>query len=157
MSNDNVKSATFVYVGRRANGYGSPTSVSHVIHQIAGKSAMAVGEECRFDKAPKNWLPGQIYEVEFDGDGYRLSAATFVGVWEDESQIAAWRTRDLADDIAVRSTKKFKNADHLAEVLLPLRREYEKLFGVNETTFELRVLKALRKPLSKEERDDVED
>ena len=100
MSNDNVKSATFVYVGRRANGYGSPTSVSHVIHQIAGKSAMAVGEECRFDKAPKNWLPGQIYEVEFDGDGYRLSAATFVGVWEDESQIAAWRTRDLADDIA---------------------------------------------------------
>lgn len=103
-------------------------------------------------------MVGQIQRVGWNGDEtYTITSAEHLGYWPDTDEIAAWRTRDFSDTLEYRNHKKFKDKDYLAEILLPLRREYQKMRGVNQTAFELKVLKALAKRPTDQEMSDVED
>ena len=149
MTNDNYKPIEMVYVGRRTHmvDFGKFELYHGFYHMdIKVGTGFELGHYCEFKTHTKGSMVGQIQRVDWNGDAtYRITSAEHVGYWPHTDEIAAWRTRDFSDNLEYRNHKKFKDKDYLAEILLPLRREYQKMKGNNQTAFELKVLKALAK------------
>lgn len=72
---------------------------------------------------------------------------TFKGVYPDSAQIAAWRTANKGYQVAARAKRDeatSKRTDYLANLLSPIRHEYNKADAIGRLAIEVAVLAALR-------------
>lgn len=100
-------------------------------------------------KNTRNLLVGSVYDVETDGQRFRLAGAKLRGIWQNDAErpalVAAHRAAELAVKTSKRSADQQKEDASLAEALKPFRAKYRAARTSRERmALEVIVLAALR-------------
>lgn len=120
-----LRQDVWTYIGQRISGSGNPP---RMVHKYAGED----GNEWSMKKAVARYArPGARYRVTMAGESSIQMGGEhkpeYVGMHDDEEQIAAWTAAERADQAKRRRLKAAKNdmePDRLAELLRPLAEEY---------------------------------
>lgn len=114
----------------------------------------AVLESCYFQVGKRKRVVGGIYECEVELkngklDSLKIGKLVSDGSYSDETLVAEWQARDIADR---QSSASFKKEEKLAkefaefdECLKPIARAWAKTNAQGKRAIEIRVLESLRK------------